>query len=98
MDGKKIEQIQGRLSRRRLVPNPTIQQVTINLHTKYEILACMVVKESLTKYFIPQSMKGKKIRQIQGKISRRRLILNPTIQQCIMNMATTYDYSSLHGS
>ena len=34
------------------------------------ILACMVVEIALTKYFIPQSMKGKKIGQIQGRISR----------------------------
>ena len=26
----------GQISRRKLVPNPTIQQVIINLHTKYE--------------------------------------------------------------
>ena len=36
MDEKKIGQIQERISRRRLVPNITIQQVIINLHTKYE--------------------------------------------------------------
>ena len=35
------------------------------------ILACMVVEKSLMKYFIPQNMKGKKIGQIQGRISRR---------------------------
>ena len=35
MEGKKIGQIQGRI-RRRLVLVPIIQQVVINLHTKYE--------------------------------------------------------------
>ena len=70
MDEKKIGQIQGRISRRRLVPNITIQQVIINL---------LVLGKSLTKYFIPQSIKGKKIGQIEGRISRRRLVPNPTI-------------------
>ena len=32
------------------------------------ILPCMVVEKSLTKYFIPQSMEGKKIGQIKGRI------------------------------
>ena len=36
MERKKIGQIQGRISRRRLVRNPTIQYININLHTKYE--------------------------------------------------------------
>ena len=62
------------------------------------ILACMVVEKSLTKYFIPQSMKGKKTGQIQGRISRRRLVLSPTMQQCIMDLAIKYNHSSLHGS
>ena len=51
-----------------------------------------------TIYFIPQSLKGKKIGQLQRRISRRRLVLNPTIQQCFINLATKYDYSRLHGS
>ena len=41
-------------------------------------------------------MEGKKIGQIQGRISRRRLVLNPTIQQVVINPYTKYDYSSLH--
>ena len=47
-------------------------------------LACMVVEKSLTKNFIIQSMERKKIRQIQGRISRRRLFLNPTIQHVVI--------------
>ena len=65
MDGKKIRQIQGRVSRGKLVSNPTIQQVIINLHTKYENSSLHGCEKSLTKYFIHQSMKGKKIGQIQ---------------------------------
>ena len=41
-------------------------------------------------------MEWKKIGQIQGRISRRRLFRNPTIQYIIINLLTKYDYSSLH--
>ena len=51
---------------------------------------------------------GKKIGQIQGRISMRRLLRDPTIQYIIINLVTKYnyiiinlvtkyDYSSLHG-
>ena len=75
IDGKKIGKIQGRIRGEGWLP---IQQY--NKSSNVRILACMVVEKSLTKYFIPQSMKGKKIEQIEGRISRRRLVLNPTIQ------------------
>ena len=97
MERKKIGQIQGRISRRRLVCNPTIQYIIINLLTKYDSLACTVSQKSLTKNFIIQSMERKKIRQIQGRISRRRLVCNPTIQHVIINLYTKYDSSSLQG-
>ena len=42
-------------------------------------------------------MERKKIRQIQGRISRRRLVRNPTIQHVIINLYTEYDSSSLQG-
>ena len=51
MEGKKIGQIQERISRW-LVLYPMIQQIVINLHTKYDLhanLACMVVEKSSTK-------------------------------------------------
>ena len=41
-------------------------------------------------------MERKKIGQIKGRISRRRLVCNPTIQYIIINLLTKYDYSSLH--
>ena len=41
-------------------------------------------------------MERKKIGQIQGKISRRRLVRNPTIQYININLHTKYEYSSLH--
>ena len=61
------------------------------------ILVCMVVEKSLTKNFSLQSTEGKKIEQIQDRICRRRLVLNPTIQQVVINLHTKYYYSSLHG-
>ena len=152
MERKKIGQIQGRISRRKLVGNPTIQYIIINLHTKYDYsglhsfteifdekfhhskygekenwtnigknkqekarlhshntihhyqlahpnmttLACTVSQKSLTKNFIIQSLERKKIGQIQGRMSRRRLVRIPTIQYIIINLHTNYDYSSLY--
>ena len=60
-------------------------------------LACTVSQKSLTKNFIIQSMERKKIGQIQGRISRRRLVCNPTVQHVIINLYTKYDSSSLQG-
>ena len=60
-------------------------------------LACTVSQKSLTKNFIIQSMERKKIGQMQERISRRRLVCNPTIQHVIINPYTKYDFSSLHG-
>ena len=59
-------------------------------------LACTVTQKSLTKNFIIQSMERKKIGEIQGRISRIRLVCNPTILYIIINLLTKYDYSSLH--
>ena len=42
-------------------------------------------------------MERKKSEQIQGRISRRRLVCNPTIQHVIINLYTKYDSSSLQG-
>ena len=84
-----------RISRRRLVPNPTIQQVIINLRTKYENSSLHSCWEIFDEIF-HQSMEGKKIGQIKGRISRRRLVLNPTILQVAINLHTKYEHSSLH--
>ena len=59
-------------------------------------LACTVSQKSLTKNFNIQSTERKKIGQIQGRLSRRRLVHNPTIQYIIINLHTKYEYSSLH--
>ena len=59
-------------------------------------LACTVSQKSLTKNFIIQSTERKKTEQILGRISRRRLVCNPTIQQhVIINLYTKYDSCSL---
>ena len=42
-------------------------------------------------------MERKKVGQIQGSISRRKLVCNPTIQHVITNLYTKYDFSSLQG-
>ena len=72
-DGKKIGQIQGKISRRKMVPSPTIQQVILNKHTKYENSSLHGSWEIFDENVILQSMEGKKIGQIQERISRRRL-------------------------
>ena len=60
-------------------------------------LACTASQKSLTKIFIIQSMERRKIEQIQGRISRRKLVCNPTIQHVTINLYTKYDSSSLQG-
>ena len=42
-------------------------------------------------------MQRKKMIQIQDRISRRRLVCNPTIRHLIINLFTKNDYSSLQG-
>ena len=41
-------------------------------------------------------MDRKKIGQIQGRITRGRLVRNPTMQYIIINLLTKYDNSSLN--
>ena len=94
MERKKIGQIQGRISRRRLVRNSTVQYIIINLHTKYEYSGLHSFTEIFDEKF-HHSKYGKKIGQIQGRLSRR-LVHHPTIQYIIINLHTKYDYSSLH--
>ena len=60
-------------------------------------LACMVLQKILMKNFIIQSMERKKIEQIKGRISSRRLIHNPTIRHVVSSLYTKCVYSSLHG-
>ena len=81
---------------RRLVRNPTIQYIIINLHTKYEYSSLHSFTEIFDEKSIIQSMERKKIGQIQERISRRRLVRNPTIHYIIIYLHTKYDYSRLH--
>ena len=86
------------MSMRRLVCSSTIQYIIINLHTKYDYSSLHSFTEifDVTKNFIIQNMDGKKIGQIQGRIKRRRLIRNATIQYINIKLHIKYDYSSLH--
>ena len=59
-----MEHIQGRIYRRSLVLNTTIETAIINLHINISTLVCRIPKDSLTKNFIIQSMEKKKIKQI----------------------------------
>ena len=78
-------------------PIPRYNKSSSTCIPNMRILACMVLEKSLTKNVILQSIEGKKIGQIQGRISRRRLVHNPTIQQDIINLHTKDEYSTLHG-
>ena len=97
MEGKKSGQMQGRISRRSWFSIPRYIKSSSTCILNISILACMVVEKSLTKNFILQSMEGKKSEQMQVRISCRKLVLNSTIQQAVINLSTKYEHSSLHG-
>ena len=59
-------------------------------------LACTVLQKKFDEKFYHSSMERKKIGQIQGRKSMRRLVCNPTIQQIFINLHTKYVYSGLH--
>ena len=62
-----------------------------NLFTKFDFSILYSCEDAFTK-----NVERKKIGQMQGRISRRRLVCNLTIQYIIINLHTKYDYSSLH--
>ena len=95
MERKKIGQIQERISRRRLVRNPTIQFIIINLHTKYDYSSFHSFTEIFDEKF-HHSKYGKKENQTNTGKNKRRLVRNPTIQYIIINLYTKYEYSSFH--
>ena len=95
MERKKIGQIQGRISRRRQVRNPTIQYI-ISTCIKYDFSSLHSFKEIFDKKFHYSKYGKKKNGQIQGIISMKRLVRNPTIQYIIINLHTKYNYSSFH--
>ena len=101
-----------KISRRRLVCNPTIKHLVINLYTTRQIgknkrrLVCNPTIQHIiinlhTKYEY-SSLQGSKYGKKEnwtntGKNKRRRLVCNPTIQHVVINLYTKYDFSSLHG-
>ena len=97
MERKKIRLIQRRISRRRLVRNPMIQYIIVNLHTEYEYSSLHSFTEIFDKKIL-HSKYGKKENWTNntGKNKRRRLVCNPTIHYIIINLHTKYEYSSLH--
>ena len=95
-NGKKIGEKQGRAKEKARL-NPTIQHIVFNLHSKYDYSSLHSCGKSLTQNFIIQRMERKKIGEVRGRISRKALVLNPTIQHVIFNLHTKYDYSRLHG-
>ena len=67
----------------------SIPQYDLSLSTcihNINFLCYTVVEISLTK-----NMERKKKEQIQGRINRRRPVLNPTIQSVIVNLCTKYE-------
>ena len=86
----------GRISRRKLVRNPTIQYIIINLLTKYDDSSLHNFTEIFDEKFHHSKYGKKEIGQRQGRISRRKLVRNPTIQHVIINLYTKYYISSLH--
>ena len=96
MERKKIGQIQGKIRGEGWLAIPRYTTSLSTCIPNMTTLVCTVSQKSLTKNFIIQSMERKKIGQIHGRISRRRLVRNPTIHYIIINLHTKYDYSSLH--
>ena len=96
MERKKIGQIQGMISMSRLVSNPTIQYIIINLHTKYDYYSLHDFTEIFDEKN-PYSKYGKKENRTNTeKKSMRRLVCDPTIKYIIIDVHTKHDYSSLH--
>ena len=85
---KKIGQIQGIKRGEVWFSIPQYRKSSLTCIPNMTNLACMVVEKSLMKKFIIQSMERKNIGQIQGRISRKRLVLNPTIQHIVINLHT----------
>ena len=79
-----------RISRRRLVRNPTVQNIIINLHTKYEYSSLHSFTEIFDENFVIQSMERKKIGQIQGRIRGEGWFAIPrysiSLSTCLPNM------------
>ena len=95
MEGKKIGQKQERISRRRLVLNPTIQQVVINLHIKYEHSTLHGYWEIFDEKCHSSKYGRKENWTKTGKNKQEKT--GSTIQQVVINLHTKYEPSSLHG-
>ena len=94
--GKKIRQIQGRISMKRLVHDPSIQYIIINLLTKYDYSSLHGFTAIFDEKFHYSKYGKEKHWTNTRRISIRRLVCNLTTQFIIINLHTKYDNSSLH--
>ena len=94
MKSKKIGHIQRRINRRMLERNHTLQHIIIYLHTKSDCSSLQGLTGFFDENFMIQSMGRMKIGQTYGRISRRWLVCNRTIQY-VFNLYTKYTYFSL---
>ena len=95
MERKKIGHIRGRISRRRLVRNPTIQYIIINLHTKYDCSSLHSFTEIFDEKF-HHSKYGKKENWTNtGKNKQEKAGLQSHTKACHHQFVHQYDSSSL---
>ena len=92
-----------RISRRRLVRNPTVQYIIINLHTKYEYSSLHSFTEIFDEKFHHSKYGKKEKRTNTGKNKQEKAGLQShnTIHHyqpayIIINLHTEYEYSSFH--
>ena len=85
MQKKKSEHIQERTNRRRLVLNPTIQLVIVNLYTKYELFVLYSCGDIFDEIYRERKKNKYREEQIgEGSFSIPRYIL--PLSSCIPNM------------
>ena len=97
MERKKIGQIQRRISRRRLVRNPTIHYIIINLHTKYDYSSLHSFTEIFDEKFHHSKYGKKENWTNKGKNEQEKAGLQSHNMHVIINLYTKDDSSSLHG-
>ena len=96
MERKEIGQIQGRNRMRRLIHNPIIQYIIINLHTKYDYSSLYTFTEIFDEKIHYSKYDKKEVWTNAGKHKHEKAgsQSHNTIHQYYP--AYKYDYSSLH--
>ena len=95
MERKKSGQIQGKISRRRLVCNPTIQHVIINLYIKYDSSSLQGCGEIFDEKVLQNY--GRTDGQTDGMTDRCKPVYPPLFQSGGMNLYTKFEVSILNG-